>query len=221
MNSSSESAYAAKDLGYFENARSELLPFVPANARRVLDIGCGAGRFGGMLRETRGCEVWGVEPEPRAAALAEAKLTRVLVGLFAPTLPLPEAQFDLVCFNDVLEHMPEPELALSAARRLLAPGGRVLASVPNFRHFNNLWELVVRGHATYRASGVMDKTHLRIFTMHSVRELFESCGYQVERVEGINAQHTWRPFRFFNAVTLGRIRDMRWLQIAVVARASS
>lgn len=221
MNDTLLPAYAEKGFGYYENERAELLGFVPPGVRRVLDVGCGAGRFAERLRRERGCEVWGIEPDTRIAPLARPRVAHLEVALFTPTLPLPAAHFDLICFNDVLEHMPQPELALQYARSLLAPSGRVLASVPNFRHFNNLWELVVHGRADYRESGVMDKTHLRIFTRHSVQKLFREQGYVIERAAGISPQFTRRLFHLFNCITLGRISDMRWLQIAVVAKSST
>jgi 2-polyprenyl-3-methyl-5-hydroxy-6-metoxy-1,4-benzoquinol methylase len=210
--------YEEKTQPYYENSRLELLQFVPPGIRSVLDVGCGTGRFGEALQKDKQCEVWGVEPDPRAAQYAVDRLHRVTVELFTPELNLPLAFFDLICFNDVLEHMPMPEVALQHARKLLRPGGLILASVPNFRQFNNIWELIVLGNATYRESGIMDKTHLRIFTFKSIRLLFEESGYYVERIDGINSQFTRRLFNVFNFLTFGAVTDMQWLQVVIVAR---
>lgn len=217
MNKPALQGYDDKTPNYYENERRELLRFVPPAIKTVLDVGCGAGRFGQLLRETYGCHVWGIEPDPLAADKARTRLNRVSEALFTPDLELEPASFDLICFNDVLEHLALPEHALVQARTLLKPGGHILASVPNFRQFNHLWDLVVHGRASYRTSGIMDRTHLRLFTFDSFVELFAQNHYNVVRLGGINPQFTRRLFWIINALTLGKIADMRWLQIVVLA----
>jgi len=63
---------------------------------------------------------------------------------------------------------------------LLAPGGRVLASIPNVR---NLWLLdkIVRGEFDYRDEGLLDITHIRFFTLAEMRAMLEDTGYALER----------------------------------------
>jgi ribosomal protein L11 methylase PrmA len=73
---------------YFQFQRSEMLPFVPASAKRVLDVGCGAGLFSRALKHKLGAEVWGVEPDPDAARQASTVLDRVLCSQFGPALDL-------------------------------------------------------------------------------------------------------------------------------------
>lgn len=196
--------------------------FVPAKARRVLDVGCGAGAFARGLREERlalgqQLEVWGLELAPDAAAQAAGTLDRVLVGTVEDTIEqLPAAHFDCICCNDVLEHLAWPERALRGLRGKLAPGGVVVASIPNVRFFGNVWDLVVHGAWSYADEGILDRTHLRFFTRSSMRELFDAAGYRLLRQEGINPTHAWR-FRLVDTLSLGRWHDMRYLQFACVA----
>ncbi len=196
--------------------RHELLPFVPASARTVLDVGCGSGAFGRLLRATRpGLELWAVEPDVAAARAAEAGFDRVLVGDF-PHDELPETRFDVVVFADVLEHLARPEDALDAARRLLAPGGRVVASIPNVRNWQAvLRPLLLRGSWTYTERGILDSTHLRFFTRRSMSELFTGAGWQVETLTGINLG---RRQRLESAVTARRLDEFLYPQYVVVAR---
>lgn len=206
-----------------------MLPFVPIECRRVLDVGCSSGGFGQTLKRNRSVEVWGVEPVAAVAAVAATRLDRVIESAFTPALDLPKASFDCVIFNDVLEHIFDPAASLRLARGLLTPQGCIVASIPNVRHFPTIWELVVRGNWTYRDFGILDRTHLRFFTRNSIEPLFAEAGFSVEKLEGINQFWTvhreetprWRVFRIINRLTRGRINDMSFLQFAVVARPNA
>ena len=202
---------------YYSRPRPEMLAFVPAGARRVLDLGCGEGVFGASLKQQHGVEVWGIELDPVAAAAAAERLDHVLQGDVLERLAdLPTTTFDCVVMNDILEHLTDPEALLRGVRGKLGPGGRVVASIPNVRHFPHLWQLVVHGRWDYTDEGILDRTHLRFFTRHSLTSTFQRCGYQLERCEGIHPTRSWR-FRMVNLLTLGCWSEMRYLQYACVA----
>jgi len=166
---------------YGDWERTEVVPFVPSAARSVLDVGCSFGAFGMSLKRDRpGIEVWGVEPNRGAASVAENRLDVVVNGSFPQDVP--DRQFDCVVFNDVLEHLDDPWSALRRARRYLTPGGRLVASIPNVRHFSVLVPLLTQGRWTYRDTGILDRTHLRFFTRSTMIELFESTGWCVESI---------------------------------------
>lgn len=116
-------SYEEKGKSYYAVERREMLPFVPRNAKRILDVGCGAAGFSALVKEDRGAEVWGVELLSEAASIAESKIDRVVNGSFEPCDELPKKYFDAVIFNDVLEHLSTPETALAYARCLLGLGG--------------------------------------------------------------------------------------------------
>jgi len=207
---------------YFDHPRPQMRAFVPASARTVLDVGCGAGAFASGLREEwrrdgRELEIWGLECDLGAAAAAATVLDQVLQGSAEDLVGrLPAAHFDCICCNDVLEHFAWPDRLLRDLRRVLKPGGVVVASIPNVRYFGNVWDLVVRGAWSYTDEGILDRTHLRFFTRASMAELFAAGGYRLLRQEGINPTRGWR-FRVVNALTLGRWREMQYLQFACVA----
>ena len=205
---------------YGDSARREMLPFVPAAARRVLDVGCNSGGFGAALRAERGAEVWGVEPNAAAARQAESRLDRVFCARFDAGLALPTAHFDAVVFNDVLEHIDDPWSALRFAATLLATGGVVVAAIPNLRHIDNLEHILLEGDFRYESHGVRDRTHLRFFTRRSAARLFDESGYDVLQAAGINAswwsRSPWRrlAFRLWRV----RLEDTKYTQFAFVAR---
>lgn len=218
--------YASKSLGYFQNARTEMLDLVPLSCRTVLDVGCGSGVFGKCLQKRQSCEVWGVEPEPKCLPEAAENLHKVLPGYFQTGLPLPARYFDCIVFNDVLEHMLDPAAALEFAMTLLSEQGVIVASIPNIGHFPILWKLAVRGEWTYRPGGILDKTHLRFFTRSSIKDLFAQAGMAIETLQGFNDFYNiepedaqlWPHYRWISWIRLPAVQDMRHLQFAVVAR---
>ncbi len=196
--------------------RTEVLGFVPDEARTLLDVGCSRGGFGHALRRRGRVRVlWGVEADAEAAAAAAPYYDELVVGLFPEALEGRSQQFDCVVFNDVLEHIADPWAALQSATARLRPGGAVVASIPNVRFLPVLHKLVVRGEWTYTDTGVLDRGHLRFFTKRSMVELFRSSGLEVERVEGINpiTKHRRWP-RLLPAC----VQDTLYLQFVVVGR---
>ena len=214
-------------MGYYQNVRPEMLPFVPANSRRVVEFGCGCGRFGSEVRRTIGAEVWGVELSQDAAEQARPVLDRVLTGdVLACMDQLPDRHFDCAVFNDILEHLVDPWLVLSKLREKLTDKGVVIASLPNIRQFGSLKRLVWDADFPYEDQGIYDRTHLRFFTRMSITRMFHDSGYAPERIVGINAGRPVRLFMrtaFAMAIFLGGIKvsDMQYQQFAVVARVPS
>ncbi len=221
-------SYDAKPTEYFQCVRPEMLEFIPQHCRRVLDVGCAEGDFGASLKRTREIEVWGVEPTKSAASAARARLDRVIEGVFAPEAALPARNFDCIIFNDVLEHMLAPEMALRYASSLLAPGGVVVASIPNIRYLPTVYDLLVRARWDYVDAGTLDKTHLRFFTRSNIVDLFEREGFAIDRICGINAcarkgsstlrRLMWRAYSLATFLFPGKFDDMTFLQFAVVAK---
>ena len=218
--------YDSKPADYFALGRNEMLPFLPADCRRLLDVGCGAGVFGQTVKQTREVEVWGVEPVPSAAVKASARLDHVVVGSFCSQTGLPEGAFDCIVFNDVLEHMLEPEQALRYAKSLLSDNGCIVASIPNIRYLPVLWHLVARGEWKYGDCGVWDRTHVRFFTKSSILAMFQNEGYSVRSISGINSREgipaasrrLWRAYEFVNLIFVRNFDDMKFQQFAVIAQ---
>lgn len=176
---------AKQDVEYHRKHRSEVAPFLPPVHERILEIGCGEGRFRANISGP--CEYVGVEPSPQAAEVARGVLDSVHTGIYdevADRLPL--AHFDLVICNDVIEHMPDHDAFLERVKAHMRPGAWLVGSVPNVRYINNVWELMVGRDWRYRDHGILDSTHLRFFTMKSWRRALEGHGYVVEAAEGVN-----------------------------------
>lgn len=213
-----------KPLHYFNAPRQEMLPFVPNNALRILEIGCGEGRFSSELKRSRArsgtaVEVIGVEIDQDRAELAKLCLDDVIVGdIERDDLCLEPASFDCIIFNDVLEHLNTPWRVLKKMRALLAPGGCVVASIPNVRYWGVLKSLLIEADWRYADEGVLDVTHLRFFTRKSITRLFEEQGYEVLGLTGINSRVRGWKFSLLKVLSNGHFNDVQFLQFAVVAR---
>jgi SAM-dependent methyltransferase len=199
---------------YYVQARPDVAALVPPTCRRVLDVGCGTGQLGRLLKE-RGHHVTGVELIRDAATEARQQLDEVVEGDVEAGLPFGPASFDAVIFADLLEHLVDPWRALREASTLLTPQGVVVASVPNVQNLDVLRRLL-RGRWDYRERGILDRGHLRFFTLETIRDLFRQAGLAIEYIG-----HRYRRSLFRETVcflTAGRARAYFTRQYLVVGR---
>ncbi len=155
------------------SSHATLLELVKASPRRVLDVGCGQGELGHILR-SRGHHVTGVDLHP-----PHFELDEFIQADLAQGLPIPsERRFDVIILADVLEHMAEPLPFLRAAVQHLEQGGEVLVSLPNAVHWSVRGQ-VAMGRFEYTNKGLLDRGHLRFFTRASAKRLFEAAGLAV------------------------------------------
>jgi 2-polyprenyl-3-methyl-5-hydroxy-6-metoxy-1,4-benzoquinol methylase len=171
------------DPSYFEFARTELLALIPESARKVLDIGCGAGWLGEAIKKRQPAEVVGIEFVEAAARRAEQRLDRVLAGDIEHLEPdFTPGSFDAVVCGDVLEHLRDPARMLHRIRTWLQPDGLLIASIPNVRHHTVVRGLLA-GNWTYESAGLLDRTHLRFFTRREIEKLFFRTGFGIRDLQ--------------------------------------
>ncbi len=207
-----------KSENYYTESRPEMVPYVPRDARKILDVGCGEGIFGQQLKQQLHTEVWGIELNSQVAVLAGKRIDKVLVGDVSEMFQeIPDRFFDCIVFNDVLEHLIDPYSLLISIKRKLAPDGVIVCSIPNVRFFFVLVDLNLKKQWKYENAGILDKTHLRFFTERSIRDMFQSLDYELRILEGIKPTHSLK-YKLFNLITFGFFSDSRFLQFACVAK---
>jgi 2-polyprenyl-3-methyl-5-hydroxy-6-metoxy-1,4-benzoquinol methylase len=205
---------------YYAQTRAELRGYLPELYTRVLEVGCGRGGFRANLAAS--AEVWGVEPFADAAKIASGYLTRVLVGKYEDVQSqLPDAAFDLIICNDVIEHMADDAGFLQAIRQKMQPGGYLMGSVPNMRNLPVLQALVFNKDWEYQDAGVLDRTHLRFYTDKSLGILLARAGFDVTKFGGIN-RHVGSPNWIMRCLLKTRyLEDTQWTQFAFLAKLSN
>ena len=197
----------------YDFRRGEMLRFLPPHLKSLLDVGCASGRFLGAVRERfPDADLWGIDPV--AYDIGEDDAFHRVVGRYPDDLP-GGRQFDCIVFNDVLEHLVDPWEALRETAPLLAPGGAVVASIPNIRNVDILRGLVIHGRWEYVDKGILDRTHLRFFTRSGIVDLFERAGWQVHSIDPLNIKG--RPRHAINRLTRGKLSGFLAEQFAVVA----
>jgi len=105
-------------------------PFGPGQGRKILDIGCGSGAKL-VTYERRGFDVYGVDVAAEAIAEAQRSVKGTFIVGTVEEAELPEAFFDFVRFDNVLEHIYRPRAFLERGYYFLKPGGTAYGYVPN------------------------------------------------------------------------------------------
>lgn len=167
---------------YFNYQRPEVVARFDPKGLRILDVGCAAGAMGSLMLQKGAVEVVGIERDEQASKIARTRLSMVHRADLdtCPALPYPDGYFDVITCADVLEHLVEPGALLGHLRRYLRDGGRLVSSIPNVRHESVVVPLVVHGRFSYAEAGVLDKTHLRFFTLAEYVAFLQRCGFSVE-----------------------------------------
>ena len=137
--------------------------------------------------------------DPAAAEQAREHCERVIVGdLDSIELGrvFEDERFDVAVFGDVLEHLKDPAAMLRQVQDVLAPGGFVVASIPNVAH-GAIRLALLRGDFEYRELGLLDATHLHMFTKDSVEALFRDAGFAISEMQpvGVGIFGTEVPLR--------------------------
>lgn len=207
------------DSTYYQSKRPEMLAFIPKNANRFLELGCGAGGFGGLLRDNlKNVYIIGVEVHRESALEARKCLDHVIEQSVEIALEsIPAGSIDCVICNDVLEHLVDPWALLTQIRTVLQPHGTVVSSIPNVRHFPVFKKYAFDGNWQYEKWGVLDRTHLRFFTKSSIERMFTETGFRISLIEGIFGQPLPWKAALLNRLLGGRLTDMQYERFACVA----
>lgn len=204
-------------LRYYNLTREDVVRFLGKYLEKsgkklenVLEIGCSGGGTGAMIKERFGVPYYaGVELMPDAAKEAESRIDWVCCDNIEDMIAeqrmdeLPQKKFDAILYLDVLEHLYNPWRVVEESAKLLAPGGILIGSIPNAGNLYVLWKLM-RDQFEYDEEGLLDRTHLRFFTLQTIKNMM-SKRFNMVALD-VNTD-TWRTMnwqqKFFFIPTLG------------------
>lgn len=166
------------------------------SASQLLDVGCGGGFLAASLAQ-QGFEVCGVDAydSPEARRFCREF---IVADVENDDWLCERPQAGTIVFADVLEHLRDPEKMLLKMQRRLPEEGRIIASTGNVAHAFIRLSLLF-GVFRYTERGILDRTHVRLFTTRSFRRLFVDCGFKITKVRYCpipfeNVFPRWRRF---------------------------
>jgi SAM-dependent methyltransferase len=171
---------------YYSNINQDLLKAIPGEASFVLEIGCGTGQFAKAYRSLNPATCYvGVEIFESAAREAERNVSYLITGDIANPVTLSAIDkvrsgrfFDVLVLGDVIEHLGNPGEVLEELITRMRPGGMCVACIPNVSHWSIVLQLL-HGRWDYTETGLLDRTHLRFFTLDTAVDLFKQAGWSV------------------------------------------
>lgn len=147
---------------------------------RILDVGTASGYLGKILKGRGHC-IAGIEYDTVAAESAKNYYDSFRVADIE-TFEFPyRGEFDYIVFADVLEHLRDPAAVLRTCLPALKPSGKIIISVPNVANFVVRLSLLF-GKFDYMDRGILDKTHLRFFTLRSLKKMMSEVSCRVLEV---------------------------------------
>jgi 2-polyprenyl-3-methyl-5-hydroxy-6-metoxy-1,4-benzoquinol methylase len=163
-----------------DTAAANVLRFVGRD-KKVLEIGAGPGSISRPLQEFNGCRVSAIEIDEKSVEILRGFCEEVWRrDLNDPAWAdgIPDAPYDNVVIADVLEHIVDPWTMLRRAASFLKPGGSIVVSIPHASHAAIL-ACLLNNDFDYRDWGLLDRTHIRFFSMKNLQALFEGAGLRI------------------------------------------
>ncbi len=162
--------------------------------KTILEVGCGPGSQSKVFHGLLGCDVVGIEIDPVRAEKARAYCREVHVANLETedlSVYLKEEKFDVIVCADVLEHLRNPENLLRGLNNFLKPNGYLVTSIPNVTHASIVYEMI-HGRFEYKTEGLLDSTHIKLFSCASAISLIEDTGYWIAELQKVCSlpQHT-------------------------------
>lgn len=210
-----------KKADYYATRQDGIVNIMPEGTRRVLEVGCGRGLTGRAIKEKAEgtLEVVGIEIEPEIAEKAKKNIDTVLAGdAENMEIPFKEGYFDCMIYGNILEHLVDPWALLRKHGKFLNDRGCVVASIPNIAHYRTI-KMLLRKEWNYAERGILDETHLRFFTLKSIKDMFTKCGLDIVEIKRrISAS---KVKKVLNKILFGALLDYITEEYLILARKAA
>jgi 2-polyprenyl-3-methyl-5-hydroxy-6-metoxy-1,4-benzoquinol methylase len=198
--------------GYHDDVRDDVASYIPRTRGTLLDVGGGTGATAAYLKR-RGIA-------SRVGVIDQVASSRAAAGLdfhrsgdledseFLTSVLAEEGPFEVILCLDILEHLVDPWSTVAALHRALAPGGHIVASIPNVRHWRVSAGLFLGNRWRLTDAGILDRTHLRFFVKDTAIELMTHTGLVLELVATPPRMRHPRVARLLHVVGRGRLDSL-------------
>ncbi len=151
--------------------------------KTVLDVGCNDGYIGKISDSTN--RFYGLDASEESVGIAQEIYEKAIQYDLNHLIILPwDVKFDVIIFADVLEHVLYPETVLNYfVKNYLKEDGKVIISLPNIANWRIRLDFLF-GKFDYTDSGIMDRTHLHLYTYKTAFEFMSKSNLKIERVLG-------------------------------------
>jgi 2-polyprenyl-3-methyl-5-hydroxy-6-metoxy-1,4-benzoquinol methylase len=209
-----------KTNNYFSDIRWDIINLIPAGKNKILEIGCGTGNTGKVLKEQgKAAEVIGIEKIPQAAESAKKNLNAVITAdIETIKMPFDKGYFDYIIAADIMEHLYSPWLTISNLKAYIKKDGFIIASLPNIRNWRIVRGLLFKGDWNYSNAGLLDDTHIRFFTKKTMMKLFQSEGFTIHLVTPRFRLEPANRYNILNNLTLRLLEEFWAEQYIIMAR---
>ena len=165
----------------------------------VLDVGCACGDLGVVLKEYRNATIYGLEYNQASVDIAlktgayedvkQFNLDNLSISDFSEY----KNKFDYIVCGDVLEHLRNPLDVLNILKSYLKNEGAIIASIPNVAHMSIKSNLLLNDF-TYTPVGLLDETHIHLFTYKSIAEGVSSIELKIDNCKfSMHNKNAWQP----------------------------
>lgn len=169
-------------------ARTEIVKIMDIKPNMdILEVGCADGKTLEYIKDNYNVKLYGIEPDTKLAQEA-GRYCDIYTGTVEDYLKVIKFKFDAIIMADVIEHLREPWIVVRDLAERLKDGGAIYASIPNFMHASVIWNLFICGSFAYQSCDIVNKEHLRFFTINDIAALFKIAGLNKCMVSGIELE---------------------------------
>jgi 2-polyprenyl-3-methyl-5-hydroxy-6-metoxy-1,4-benzoquinol methylase len=210
---------------YTNSGNINVLNEIPASAKKILDIGCGAGDNSRILFAAQKIVDGITISEEEAKIAAEFQRSTYIYNL-ENGLPIEITDtYDAVICAHVLEHICYPQNVLRDTHARMSDDAVLIIALPNIMHYKTRLKLI-KGNFQYTDSGIMDYTHFRWYTFKSAQTMLEENGFEVVKAfvnsnKSNSAALSWMPERLVNglkSIAFGISKGLFGIELLYVAK---
>lgn len=174
------------NIDYYTIPRTELINMIdkPYDSYiNVLELGCGMGATLSKIKYLYpNSYVCGIEIVDKVAYYANLLNPVKCADVETMEWDYEDNSFDYVIMGDILEHLRDPWSILNKVNKLVKTGGKIIISMPNVLHYSVILPLIIKGEFHYSDAGILDTTHLKMWTKKEIVSLVEDSGFTIENI---------------------------------------